>query len=256
MDLKRKFFNECIGDPRLQKALSLAICLKNQVGKTSVIRDWSVNKLHLITGASPTTIRKYLPILKSRGWVHFSGKRRQHLVVGRISSHTAHRNICINEFKFDSFKDIFNSLRAFLALALQARKDFIRQTLQTYRNPFNHKEFVKARKTLKRLVKRGVLSGMDARYKEYGLSLKRIAQETGNCIRTAQTTIKHAIGMGWCKKQHHPEAYYLKGISFRDTGEFFTYSTKNYVVLMHANTYILSDEISKSLGMVYIVGKK
>ena len=56
---------------------------------------------------------------------------------------------------------------------------------------------------------------------------------------------------GWYKKHQHKEAYELRGISFRDTGEFFIYSTKHYSVLMHANTYSLSKLISDTLGLIY-----
>lgn len=256
MHLKRRIFHNCIGNPRTQKAVALALLLKLRLGRTSTLHNWTVNKLHDASGVSASTIKKYLPIMKAMGLVHTEGKNNQHLVIGRISSHTAHRNICIDEFCFDSFKEIYNSLRAFIALAIQSRKDFVKRILQTCQNPLNHNEFVKARKALKRLVKRGVLRGVDAAYKELGLSYKHIAQETGNCIRTAQRIMKYAINMGWCKKHQNKEAYEIKGISFRDTCEIFTYSTKNYVVLMHANTYTLSEGISESLGLVYIVGKK
>lgn len=236
----------------MQKAISLLICLKCRAGKSSTIRNWSYNKLHLIAGVSPSTVRKYLPILKAKGFIHFSGRDNEHLVVGKMSAHTAHRNICIDEFCFDTFKDIYNSLRAFIALAVQARKDFIRRTIQTYHDPANHKVFIKARKTLKRLVKRGVLSGVDAEYKEYGLSYKRIAQEIGVCIRTAQRVVKYAVGNGWCRKHQNKEAYELRGVSFRDTGEIFTYATRHWVVQMHANTYSLSRLISDSISRVGI----
>lgn len=252
MLLKRKIFHDCTGNPRVQKAVSLALLLKHRLGRTSTLHNWSTNKLHDVAGVSASTIKKYMPIMKSMGLVHFCGKNNQHLVVSKISSHTAHRNICIDEFCFDTFKDIYNSLRAFIALAVQARKDFIRRTIQTYLNPANHKVFIKARKTLKRLVKIGVLSGVDAEYKEYGLSYKRIAQEIGVCIRTAQRVVKYAVGNGWCRKHQNKEAYELRGVSFRDTGEIFTYATKHWVVQMHANTYSLSRLISDSISRVGI----
>ena len=256
MRLKRELFNNCKGNPRQQKALALAIYLKRLLGRTSTLHDYTVNKLHKISGLSPTTIKKYIPILKQMDLVHFTGKNNQHLVVSKLSSHTGNRNINIDAFKFSTTKDIYNSLRAFLVLAIQARKDFVRRTIQTFSHPSSNKEMRSARKTMKRLVKAGVLKGIDDVYCELGLSYARMARETGNCIRTIQRVIKFAIANGWCKKRVNKEVIPLKGIAFRDTGEFFTYSTQDTLVLMHANIYYLSEGISNSLGMVYIVGKK
>ena len=248
MHLKRKIFHNCIGSPRAQKAVSLALLLKRRLGRTSTLHNWSANKLHNIAGTSPSTIKKYMPIMRALGLVHFEGRNNQHLVVSRIASNAKHRNIDVDAFCLDTFKDAYNSLRAFVALAIQARKDFIRHTLQTCKNPSNHKEFIKARKTLKRLVKKGTVSGMDATYTELGISYRRIAQETGNCNRTAQRIIKYALKRGWCNRYQQKEVFKLKGISFRDTGEYFTFSTKNYIILMHANRYSLSVETSRAIG--------
>lgn len=251
MQLKRTTFYETKGNPRLQKALALALYLKGLVGRTSTIHNYCIYRLHLLSGVSPSTLKKYLPIMRQMGWVKFDGKHNQHLVIKKLASHTAGRNICVDEFDFESFKDTYNSLRAFMALAVQHRKEFIRRTIQTYRAPSNKEVFKKARKTLKRLVKMDVLEGMDIEYRETGLSYRRIAQETGNCIRTAQRIIKYATERDWCVRQRHAIIHRLKGICFRDVEGFFTYSTRDYVVLMQANTYKLSERITLSLGGGY-----
>lgn len=247
MLLKRKIFHDCTGNPRVQKAVSLALLLKHRLGRTSTLHNWSTNKLHDVAGVSASTIKKYMPIMKSMGLVHFCGKNNQHLVVSKISSHCQGRNINISKFDFSSFKEIHNCLRAFLALAIQARKDFIRRTIHALHNPTSSKMLKRARSKMRRLVKRGVVSGMDAVFKELGLSRARIAKETGNCIRTAHNIINYAVKKRWWKKHNHKEKFYLEGVYFRDTGEFFTYSTRNLVVQCHANSYTLANSIYKDL---------
>lgn len=247
MLLKRKIFHDCTGNPRVQKAVSLALLLKHRLGRTSTLHNWSTNKLHDVAGVSASTIKKYMPIMKSMGLVHFCGKNNQHLVVSKISSHCQGRNINISKFDFSSFKEIHNCLRAFLALAIQARKDFIRRTIHALHNPTSSKMLKRARSKMRRLVKRGVVSGMDAVFEDHGISHARIARETGNCLRTAHSIIEFAIKKRWWKKEKHELRVLLSGIAFRDTGGLFTYTTKNYLVVSLANTYTLTKSIYNSI---------
>lgn len=248
MQLRRKTFYGCKGDPHLQKALAIALYLKYILGRTSTLHDWSINKLHRISRISATTLKKFMPILRRQGWVRFYGKNNQHLIISKLASHTRGRNIEVDAFCFDSYKETYNSLRAFIALAIQHRKDFIKRTIQTYHDPSSYNEFIKARKTLKRLVTKEILKGTDVKYEELGLTFKRIAKETGNCIRTAQRIMGYAINKGWCFKEHHYIKRRLKGICFRDGGEFFSFSTRNYIYIKKPNSYILSPSIDTYLG--------
>ena len=243
MRVKKKTFYGCVGETKIQKAVSLALLLKLRLGRMSTLHNWSVNKLHNITGASPSTIKKYLPIMRRMGLVFTQGKNGQHLVVSRLSTRRACRNIDLSLIDFSSFKSTYNCFRAFIAMSIQAKKDFIRRTIQAVRQPSSYEELKEARRTMKRLVKSGAVAGMDSEYKEYGLSRKRIAEEIGNCIRTAHTVIKFAVNKGWWSKEQHPVRVLLSDICFRDTGGFFTYTTKNYMVLMQANTYTLNESL-------------
>lgn len=249
MYLRRNTFNECKGNPRLQKALAFAIQLKHLLGRTSTMHNYTINKIHRLTGLSATTIKKYLPVLKSMGWVRLDGKHGEHLIVCRLSSSKNRRNISIDKFCFDTFKDIHNSLRAFLVMAIQARKDYVRRTLCTYRNPSTTDELKRARNKMRGLVKRGVIPSIDTQFKELGVSLARMARETGNCIRTVQRVVGYAVRKQWCVRHHHSIRHQLKGIGFRDGLGFFTYSTKDYIVIMKSNTYELNEDISLSFSV-------
>lgn len=236
--------NDCKGQPRLQKALAFAVYLKFCLGRSSTMRNYSINKIHTLTKISATTINKYLPILVEQGWVKFDGKNQQHLVVSKLCSHTDKRNICIDKFCFDSFKEVYRSLRAFLALIIQSHKDFIKRTIQIATNPQKGQNFKAARKLVKRLVNQGVLRSVYDAYKEYGLSLKRIAKETGNCVRTAQRIMNYAISKKWITKQHNYEK--VESANFYDDGFMFYKNGNLYKI--YANTYELNKSLAAELS--------
>lgn len=239
--------NECKGQPRLQKAVAFALYLKFKLGRSSMMRDYSINKIHKLTKISATTINKYLPILIENGWVTFCGKNQQHMVVSKLCSHTDKRNVCVDVFCFDSFTEVYRSLRSFLALIIQSHKDFIKRTIQIATNPQKGQNCKAARKLVKRLVKQGLLHDVYSTYKEYGLSLKRIAKETGNCIRTAQRIMQYAIDKNWVKKQNHTEKVFTPNINFYQV-QGYTFSTKNNLYLVYANTYELNNVVTASIS--------
>ena len=232
--------NECKGQPKLQKALAIAILLKQRLGRSSMMRDYSINKIHTLTKISATTINKYMPILIENGWVSFCGKNNQHLIVSKLCSHTDGRNICVDKFCFDSFADVYRSLRAFLALIIQSHKDFIKRTIQIATNPKVGENCKAARKTMKRLVREGIIR--DGEYKEYGLSYKRIAKELGNCARTAFRVMQYAIKKKLVGKHNNVEQIYAPKVFYRSIIGY-TFATKNNLYCVHANTYTITDGI-------------
>lgn len=238
--------NECKGQPQLQKAVALALYLKQRLGRSSMMKNYTINKLHELTGVSSTTLKKYLPILKRNKLIHFNGKNDQNLIVSKIASHTNNRNICVDRFCFDSFKDVYSSLRAFLLLIIQSHKDFVKRTIQIATNPKRGQKFKEARKLVKRLVKQGILHSIYDSYKEYGLSYKRIAKETGNCVRTAQRIVKYAISNKWITKQKHQEQVFAKNVCFYNV-DTYTFSTKNNIYRIFANTYELNKDLHNDI---------
>ena len=256
MQVRRKIINQCKGTPRLQKALAMALYLKWHLGRSSCLQNYTINKLRTITGVSATTLKKYIRILKQLGWVRFDGKDEQHIVIGKLSSHNEKRNIKVDKFCHKTFRDTYYSLRAFIALTIQAKKDFIKRTLQSVREPKGGKEFRSTLKLVKRLVKQGVLNSRYDEFKDFGISLKRIAKETGNCVRTAFNTMKYAIENGWATKQRNYEQFYAPRISKEDMVGFH-FSTNNNLYIIHANKYNIKASVLNDIGMVsFLDGKK
>ena len=86
MKVRRRILNEVKGQPMQQKALAFAVYIKFKVGRDSIVKDFSINKIRKITGLSATTINKYLPILLQNGWASICGSTKKHLVVNRLAS--------------------------------------------------------------------------------------------------------------------------------------------------------------------------
>ena len=228
--------NSIKGDPRKQKAVALAICIKNVCGRQSTIYNYTPNKIHAMTGVHPNTFKSLLPTLIELGIIQFDGANKEHMVIKRLHSTRKARNINVHYTK-KTYTEIYKGLRAFLFLMIQKRKDFIKRTLQIVHNPTRWDDFRRARKTVKRLVCQGILRDTD--FKEYGISYKRIAKELGNCIRTAQRVVTYAIEQNWCEKTQNFIRYNMKGVNYREVYGL-TFTTRNYGFVVNANTYRLS----------------
>lgn len=250
MQIRRKIITDIKGQPMLQKALAFALLIKFKMGRDSTVPNWSINKLRTISGLSSTAIKKYLNILNELNWIRYEGKSYQQLTIKRIASHTPKRNINVDALCFDSFKDAYNSVRALIVMFIQSHKNFIKRTIQTAENPSYKDDYKSVRKTMKRLVKIGILNGLYEDYKEYGLSYKRIARETGNCEKTAFTFMQYAIDKGWIIKHNNVVQVYSPNVNYREV-EGYTFSTKNNLYVIHANVYELPASIEEStLGII------
>ena len=249
MQIRKQTMNDVIGQQRMQKAVAIAICMKRSLGRHSTIRNYNPHKVQTMTGINQNTFRKYRSLMVDMGLLRFEGNNAEHLVVCCLHSKDKKRNIDIHLFCFKSFTEVYNSLRAFLALLIQQRKDYVCHILQIARNPKRGEDCAAARKAVRRLVRRGVLKSVSEDVREWGMSLKRIAKETGNCVRTAERIVSYASHKRWWRKTRHYERYLMRGVNRRYVPGF-TFTTMNYGFIVHPNSYELSAGIARSLGMV------
>ena len=247
MQIRRLTLNTIKGNPRYQKAVAMAICIKNATGRSSIVLNYNPNKIQQLTKISPNTFKKYLPIMIELDLVKFVGKDNQHLVIRRMHSKQEKRNIDIHRFCFKSFTEIYRSLRAFLVLLVQHRKDYIQRILQIAQHPRKGQDCKAARKTVRNLVRKGVLRSPQDEYKELGISYDHFAKETGNCARTCQRIVAYALKKRWWRKKHHFEWIYMPGVNYRYV-DGCTFTLANYGCVVRANTYTLSRGICGSLG--------
>lgn len=239
MKLRRRTLNEIKGQPKLQKALAIALLVKSRLDRKQTIRDYNITKISDIAKVSPTTIKKYMPILKRMGLVALFGRNKQHITFRAVHSKTNNRNVDITQFKLDNFLNVLRSIQAYLAIAIQARKEYVKRTIQIANNPNNLKDYKDARQEVKRLVRRGYLHDVKQQYEEYGISYKRFAKEIGICERTAFDVIVFAISNGWLVKHKNVIQVYAPKVNYRKI-KGFTFSTEDNLYIVKANTYTIT----------------
>ena len=248
MRIRRKYLKQAKGNKAFQKCLALVVLLKVRL-KNSVIPHYTTNKLCKTVGLSHKTAKKYEKLLLECGFIHFTGSiKNKVLVVNKISSDTPNRNIDITEIDCTSFFAVYNLLKQYLFMHIQHKKDLIRQLLQAKSNPKDYKEFKAANRKVKVLVKKGILRSVNVKYKEFGISLQRIANEVGCCVRTAQRIVNSTVEKGWVEKHNNFEWFYTPNIHRLEV-DGFTFSTKHKLCKAHPNSYTLSPSISLSFGL-------
>lgn len=234
MKIRRTILLSIMGDKAAQKAVSLLMLLKSRIGRTSSIKGASVNRIAAISGTSPSTVRKYIPIWEDMQLVEWQGSRGDVLTIKRIASKTHHRNVEVDRLNYKTFKMLYKTLRSLLFLILNSHKRFIERLLRTATDPQNGEDFKKARK-LSEFYARRDADGV-FRYKEYGLSYKTIANRLGYCTRTAEEIVKFAVKLKWCRKTTHFLSHFLPNVRGMFV-EGYTFTTRDHGYKVLANTY-------------------
>lgn len=234
MKIRRTILLDIMGDKTAQKAVSLLLLLKYRIGRTSSIKGASVNRIAALSGTSPSTIKKYIPIWNKLQLVEWQGAKGDILVIRRMASKTHHRNVDIDKLSYKTFRMLYKTLRSLLFLILNSHKRFIERLLRTATDPRPGEDYKKARK-LSEFYARRDADGV-FRYKEYGLSYKTIAKRLGYCVRTAEEIVKFAVKMKWCTKTTRFLSQFLPNVCGMFV-EGYTFTTKDHGYRVLANTY-------------------
>lgn len=247
MEIRFETLSHILRSPQLQKTVAMALCIKSKAGRNSTVFNYNPNKIHELTGVSPSTFKYYLPLMEQMGLVHYAGAKNQHLVINCLKSSHKERNIKLEGMCMESFKEIYNTLRAYILLFIQRRKDYIKQLLQIAFNPLRSQiERCKgARKKVRNYVRKGILRNTEC--KENGISLKYIANAVGCCVKTAQKVVGFAVSHGLCTKHKNFERVKLPCVCYREV-DGYTFTTMNYGYIIHANTYSLTAAANSSFG--------
>lgn len=236
MHIRRTTLLQIIGDKAAQKAVSLLLLLKSRLGKTSSIKNASLNKIAGISGCHPNTIKRYLSLWVEMELVEWQGKNKDILVVKKLHSKNKKKNVCIEKLDYSTFKDLLHTMRALLFLVLQSHKSFIKRLIRVATNPKRGEDFKRARKLSESYA---VRENGELKYKEHGFSFKKISEKLGYCTKTAQKIVKTAINRHWCNKTRNYERQLLPNVCGMYV-EGYTFTTRNYGYRVYANTYELS----------------
>ena len=237
--IRRNIFNTISSDKAVVKALALAVFIKRRF-QSSTIHNYTVNKLHELTGLHATTIRKRIGTLDELGFITRAGKNREHLVVTSMSSHNSRRNVDISSILCDNIQEIEKSLFAMAIVEIQKRKNFVKQVINlAYCTPNNLAECKNARRKCREL-------GYGREYKEYGISYKRIAKKLGICLQKAINIVKFAIENEFLTVTKRCTQKFVPGVkSMQDCIELGknTFCTNNNVYTVYANQYALGTRV-------------
>ena len=245
MTLKRNYLNDVRGSADEQKALAAAIYWKHLL-VNSRMPKFAITKMEKVAGMNFRTIRKYLPLMVERGYVHFEGKgSRKTLVVNRLSSHRQQRNVDISVLDFSSFSTVLMGLRGFVLMGVQAAKDYVKWLLEHRHNPSATEDFKSLDKKVRSYVRSGAINNPYADYKEYGISLKKMARVLGCSVTQAQDVVDYTISRSWMTKEHNVYQYFMPHVNYYEL-EDFTFTTANNAYKVGANTYTLSPTISSA----------
>lgn len=227
---------------QLRKAIAFSLFVKAHA-RNSIVKNWSINKLHDITGISVNAIKDRLFVLKNMELVEETGLGNKHLVFKSLHSHTAHRNIVIPETTFkpnanlkrnayaQEIKNIENTLTAMLLVEIQRRKDFAKQMIQRRREPCSKKEYTEAVKTCNRF-------GYGKKFIDKGISYKYMAAKIGMSVCKSIQIVKFAVKCKFIKKIRN----ICKRIAIcskytEDMLVNYTYSYRNHIYKNYANKY-------------------
>ena len=243
--IRRSILREIADDKRKQKAVALALCLKEKSGNSSVIRSYTPHKVARMVGVHRNTAKKYISILIEMNLAEITNGD---LFIKRMVSGSKHRNIDISAFTINTTKNIYHQIRDLLFLLVQAGKDFIRRLLRLRKDPPQGVDFKKVRRLSKKCC-----GNPDAEYEERGLSYKTIAKRIGCCTRTAVKVVKDAIRRKWCEKTNHCERHYLPNVWYAEIPGY-TFTTIDYGFIIKPNTYDLSPTWTSALNLRKEVG--
>lgn len=218
----------------LLKAVAMAIYVKKHT-TSSLVKAWSVNRLHQITGLSATTIKKRLPVLFEQGFITYQGRYNEHLLFVNLKSSCNRNNIDISNIKSDTVKDIEKSLTALLVVLIQKQKEYARLQLQHASNGKTVAEIKHGMRERKRY-------GWHTHFVDHGLSYARIARRLGVSLRKAFDSVAFGLKCGFFTKASHFIKYNIKGASnLSEVPQGFTFiSKRGYLYKVYANTYSLS----------------
>ena len=250
MYIKQKLLDKCRGNKDDQKIVALAIYLKSIINK-SRLKRYNLHRLCSVTRVPYNTLKNYMPILENNKFIHFEGSgKNKILVLNSLSSRNIKGNIDISFFDFSSYKHVISSLRSFIIIRVQLRKEFIKYVLKENRSPKPNTDYKAVKKMVKKMVRNGVLNSPNQVYEEYGISIERLKKELGCSDVTVIKTIKFAENHGWIIKHRHYVQTYANGVNYY-VPENFTFATKNNLYVVLPNTYSIPPALLSSMLSLY-----
>lgn len=244
--IRRRLLHQMYRNVRLKKAVAFSLFVKARV-TSSTVNNWSVNKLHVLTGVSASAIRQRLSVLRELGLIEEIGKDRKHLVFKSLKSHTSHRNAIVPDIDFtentnlkknvyaQKIKQLEDVLSTMLVIEIQNQKNYAKQMIQQSKHPKNLTELKDAKKACKHF-------GYGEKFSENGISYKYIADKLGVSLQKAFEVVNFAVKKQILCKYRNIEKRFLSNIDYIKDMILnnYTYIKKSIIYKVYANTYELA----------------
>lgn len=229
------------GNLLLTKAVAMSIYVKNRT-RDSRVKDYTPNRLRQLTRLHYNTVCKYMRELAVWGLVRMEGSD---MVFGSLSNRHG-KNISIGPTAGLAIKQLTNQLLAAQVVLIVKRKEYVKQLIDEATDPKRSRskeEFARFKKARKKRLKYGYTRP----FVDNGLSYKGIARRLGISVQKAEEVIRYATAHGLLVKHTHQQQHRVDGIGamekFIDEAgcgmRNFTFSTKDNVYIILANTYSL-----------------
>lgn len=241
---------QCRGDAKAARALALLIKVRDKINWNYCLNDFSINKIHSLTGASPNAIKKYIAKLKSMGLIFFVNKKNHtlpSLYFRKIKKKTKHRNVSLYKVITPDAKltVVAEQLYSLIVGIQLHRKTFIKRLLRKRNNPFKlpKRKLKEDFKCVKKDCRKFAMPNLDGSYEyhDWGNSILFFSVLMGCSPRTAWSRINKMCHRKLIYKQSHVSKFYAPNISVDYARAIHaTYISRGWVVTVKANTYTLN----------------
>ena len=227
MNIKRSIIHRANDSKQTQKAVALALYCKDHLG-VDYVDNFSYNKLHNITGMHDTTLRKRVKTLLGMGLAFM---QKDKLVFARIKKDQKRNNFSLDTTDLKTIRD-YEKLVVISGIAVILHdKEFAKNVIDNLHNPKCLKDFKEARQLARSY-------GYTA-YKENGISYDYMAKKFNCCVKTMVETVKFAVKNEFLVLKNNVEKLFSKNVNhfLNKNNSIFTFSTKDYIYKVYANSY-------------------
>ena len=234
MKVRKSIIHKLNNDAQVRKALALSLYCKDELG-IHYVKEFTYNKLHVLTGIHVSTLKKRIRTLMQVGLAFMEGRK---LVFNKVHKDNNRNNIVLDTDRIHTLKDYEYAIISLGISIVQANKIFAKSVIDKCTDPKNLKEYKSAKKFAN-------AHGYGNKFVDNGISYEYMAKNFGISVKTACSVVKFAVeNLILCVKRNF-EQIFAKSLN-KTIGKFnsrYTYSTKNNIYVIHANSYSLGTAV-------------
>lgn len=195
--------------------------------------DFSFNKLHNMTGLHYVTLRKRMTTLEGMELIMRHGKEKRNLSFLRVHRSNDRNNILFPDEELKSVKDYEDALLSLTIVETQRHKEYVHKLINTLEHSHDYKEVKKARRKVNSEY------GGVREFVDNGISYKYLSKKMGVSLQKAFQVVKFAVEKKFVKLKKNFEQIFSRGVGYylNKSNSIYTFSTKNNIYLIKANSY-------------------